>query len=237
MARVERSRLGPQITGEVQTAPNPQSDEDASYSAGFRLSWELDLFGKLRRADEAARAQLLASEDTARGVMTTLVADVASTWFELRELDEEVQIISDTIKSQQESLDAGAVLEPQRRRVGHRGAAGGGPARDHPLAVARRGAQPRAGREPPAFSARLSAGSHFPHHLPAHVPRAAGDPGRAARYPARETAGRAAVRAAPARRNRARGGRPRVPVPVSQHRGHVVLRPDRSRPRRAPARG
>lgn len=104
VARVERSRLGPQITGEFQTAPNPQSDEDASYSAGFRLSWELDLFGKLRRADEAALAQLLASEDTARGVMTTLVADVASTWFELRELDEEVQIISDTIKSQQESL-------------------------------------------------------------------------------------------------------------------------------------
>jgi len=104
VARVERSRLGPQITGEFQTAPNPQSDEDASYSAGFRLSWELDLFGKLRRADEAALAQLLASEDTARGVMTTLVADVASTWFELRELDEEVQIITDTIKSQEESL-------------------------------------------------------------------------------------------------------------------------------------
>ena len=104
LAGVERSRLGPQVSGEFQTAPNPQSDEDASYSAGFRLSWELDLFGKLRRADEAVRAQLLASEDNARGVMTTLVADVASTWFELRELDEEVQIISDTEKSQQESL-------------------------------------------------------------------------------------------------------------------------------------
>ena len=78
------------------------------YSAGFRLSWEIDLFGKLRRANEAARAQLLASEDAARGVMTTLVADVAATWFQLRELDEEVQIISDTIKSQQESLAARA---------------------------------------------------------------------------------------------------------------------------------
>ncbi len=104
LARVERSRLGPQIAGEVSTSPSALGDEDASYSAGFELSWELDLFGKLRRANESARALLLASEDNARGVLTTLVADVAATWFLLRELDEEVQIISDTIKSQQESL-------------------------------------------------------------------------------------------------------------------------------------
>ncbi len=104
LAKVERSRLGPQVSGTATTAPNPQSDEDASYAAGFGLSWELDFFGKLRRASESARAQLLASEDSARAVMTLLVADVATTWFLLRELDEEVQIISDTIKSQQESL-------------------------------------------------------------------------------------------------------------------------------------
>jgi multidrug efflux system outer membrane protein len=47
---------------------------------------------------------LLSTEDGARGVMNSLVASVATTWFELRELDDEVQIITDTIKSQEESL-------------------------------------------------------------------------------------------------------------------------------------
>ncbi|HEX9772869.1 MAG TPA: efflux transporter outer membrane subunit [Steroidobacteraceae bacterium] len=103
-ARVSRSGLGPQLRGTGSTSPSSLGDEDSTYSLGLSLSWEIDLFGKLRRANESARAQLLASEDNARGVMTTLVADAASTWFELRELDEEVQIINDTIKSQQESL-------------------------------------------------------------------------------------------------------------------------------------
>jgi multidrug efflux system outer membrane protein len=102
--RVQRSALGPQLRGQVSTSPSAIGDEDSAYSAGLSLSWELDLFGRLRRANESARAQLLASEDNARAVMSTLVADVARTWFELRELDEEIQIISDTIKSQEDSL-------------------------------------------------------------------------------------------------------------------------------------
>jgi multidrug efflux system outer membrane protein len=104
LARLERSALGPQLRGTGSTSPAVGGDEDSVYSAGLSLSWEIDLFGKLRRASESARALLLASEDNARGVMTTLVADVAATWFQLRELDEEVQIINDTIKSQEESL-------------------------------------------------------------------------------------------------------------------------------------
>jgi len=104
-ARVSRSYLGPEIRGVGSTAPSPASDEDSSYSLGLSLSWELDLFGKLRRADEASRASLLASEDAARGVMNALVADVASTWFLLRQLDAEVAIIERTIASEEESLE------------------------------------------------------------------------------------------------------------------------------------
>lgn len=104
-SRVARSYLGPEIRGTGGTSPSPASDEDSSYSLGFSLSWEIDLFGRLRRADEAARAQLLASEDAARGVMNALVADVATTWFRLRTLDEEVAIIESNIKSQEASLD------------------------------------------------------------------------------------------------------------------------------------
>ena len=104
-ARVARSYLGPEIRGVGNTAPSPGGSEDSSYSLGFSLSWELDLFGRLRRSDEAARAQLLASEDAARGVMNALVADVATTWFRLRELDTEVAIIERTIKSQADTLE------------------------------------------------------------------------------------------------------------------------------------
>jgi multidrug efflux system outer membrane protein len=104
-ARVARSYLGPEIRGTGATSPSPASSEDSSYSLGFSLSWELDLFGRLRRSNEAARAQLLASEDAARGVMNALVADIATTWFRLRELDTEVAIIERTIKSQVDTLE------------------------------------------------------------------------------------------------------------------------------------
>ena len=102
--RVARAAFGPEIRGTVTTGPNPQSDQDATYSAGLSLNWELDLFGRLRRSNEAARAQLMASEDNARAVMSSLVASVATTWFQLRELDAEVQIINETIRSQEASL-------------------------------------------------------------------------------------------------------------------------------------
>jgi multidrug efflux system outer membrane protein len=104
-ARVSRSGLGPSIGVTGSTSPTPGAKDDSSYSLGLSLQWELDLFGRLRRANEAARAQLLASEEAQRGVVNALVADVASTWFQLREIDEELAIIERTIASQQSSLD------------------------------------------------------------------------------------------------------------------------------------
>jgi outer membrane protein TolC len=47
----------------------------------LNASWELDLWGRIRRADEAARAQILASEEAKRGVMLSLVSDVAQNIF------------------------------------------------------------------------------------------------------------------------------------------------------------
>ena len=55
-------------------------------------SWELDFWGKFRRATEAARAQLLASEWGRRAVVTTLVSQVANAYFGLRTLDLELDI-------------------------------------------------------------------------------------------------------------------------------------------------
>ena len=56
------------------------------------LSFELDIWGRLRRATEAARAQLLSTEETRKAVVTSLVSDVATAYFNLRELDYELDI-------------------------------------------------------------------------------------------------------------------------------------------------
>lgn len=103
--RVARSYLGPEIRGTGNTSPTPASKEDASYTLGLALNWELDLFGRIRRSNEASRAQLLATEDAARGVTNSLVASVASTWFQLRELDAEILIIRRTIDAETASLE------------------------------------------------------------------------------------------------------------------------------------
>lgn len=78
--------------------------ESTSLQLGGALSWELDFWGKFRRATEAARAQLLASEWGQRAVMSTLVASVASAYFQLRELDLELDISKRTLQARDESL-------------------------------------------------------------------------------------------------------------------------------------
>ena len=68
------------------------------------VSFQLDLFGQLRRATEAARAQLLATEYGQRTVTLTLVSDVASAYFSLLQLDLELQITKDTVETQEGSV-------------------------------------------------------------------------------------------------------------------------------------
>ncbi|MGA2880304.1 MAG: efflux transporter outer membrane subunit [Bryobacteraceae bacterium] len=83
--------------------------------AGLQFSWELDLWGRLRRLDEAARAQYLASEEARNGVIISLISDVITTYFELRELDLELEIgqhnhdiARDNLRLIQERKDRGA---------------------------------------------------------------------------------------------------------------------------------
>ena len=73
------------------------ADTSVSYiQAGFGLSWEIDVWGRLRRLNEAARARYLATEEARHGVMTTLIADVADNYLALRELDWELEIAKRT---------------------------------------------------------------------------------------------------------------------------------------------
>lgn len=78
------------------------------------LSYELDIWGRLRNATAASRAQLLASEEAQKAVMTTLVSEVANSYFHLLELDSELDIAKRTLASRQNSLE----LIHNRERVG-----------------------------------------------------------------------------------------------------------------------
>ena len=69
------------------------------------LSFEVDLWGRLRRATEAARANLLSAEENRKAVITTLVSDVATQYFTLREFDGQLEIARQTLATRQESLN------------------------------------------------------------------------------------------------------------------------------------
>ncbi|HUK41012.1 MAG TPA: efflux transporter outer membrane subunit, partial [Candidatus Acidoferrales bacterium] len=68
------------------------------------FSYEIDIWGRLRRATESAQAQLLASDWNRKTVITTLISDVATAYFNLLELDMELSIAKDTLATREESL-------------------------------------------------------------------------------------------------------------------------------------
>jgi multidrug efflux system outer membrane protein len=73
-------------------------------------AWELDFWGKFRRATEAARANLLASEWARQEIIATLVANVSAAYFQLRALDLELEISKRTLASRKESLRLTSML-------------------------------------------------------------------------------------------------------------------------------
>jgi len=81
------------------------------FQLGANVNWELDFWGKFRRASEAARAELLASEWGRRAVMTSLVSQVATVYFELRAIDQQLDIARRTLASRRESLRLTQVRE------------------------------------------------------------------------------------------------------------------------------
>jgi multidrug efflux system outer membrane protein len=118
VARVERTRalagisksfLYPQVEGVVDYGVLFNEDEDGDDVRqnglyGFRLSWELDLFGRIKREHESALAITLSTEQARRGVMVTLVGDVASNYFLLRELDLAMAIARETLRVNDETV-------------------------------------------------------------------------------------------------------------------------------------
>jgi outer membrane protein, multidrug efflux system len=102
-----RSQLYPQASYGVTTSGERKSENVGSVYANDVLagaSWEIDLWGRIRRQSEAARAQVLASEEARRGVVLSLVASVANTYLQLRGLDEQLVIATRTKETYAESV-------------------------------------------------------------------------------------------------------------------------------------
>ena len=116
MAQVQITRSGfyPQVGyglggSRTQASKNllPSGAESLSstYQATLNAGWELDVWGRLRRATEAAQADMLAAEEGRRTVILSLVSSVATGYITLRGLDAQLEIVKHTVKSRKDSLD------------------------------------------------------------------------------------------------------------------------------------
>jgi multidrug efflux system outer membrane protein len=84
-----------------QQIPNPLPD----YYVGFQTSWEIDLWGKLKNKKKAAADKFIASQYGKDLIITNLIAEISTTYFELLALDNEIRILENNIVLQQDALD------------------------------------------------------------------------------------------------------------------------------------
>jgi multidrug efflux system outer membrane protein len=93
--------------GQFLTSGNGESVRPTAnrFSVNVSATWEIDLWGKIRRATEAAKAQVLASEEARRGVVLSVTAFVASSYIDLLSLDKQLEIARRTVASREFSLD------------------------------------------------------------------------------------------------------------------------------------
>ncbi|HSD09898.1 MAG TPA: efflux transporter outer membrane subunit [Candidatus Binatia bacterium] len=119
--RVERARYAVGVTradlmpqadytgaaerGKFFVSPDLPNQTGNVFLGAFQMAWEIDVWGRIRRATEASLADLFATEDVRRGVVLTVITDVAQAYFELRELDLELEIARRTRDSFQQTLD------------------------------------------------------------------------------------------------------------------------------------
>ena len=103
---IERSNQFPQVSlnPEFSGGKTDQNIKSNIFSLAGDVVFQVDLFGRYRRATEASRAQLLGTQDARQTVVLTLVSDVASDYFLLRDLDLQLQIAKATVQTQEDSV-------------------------------------------------------------------------------------------------------------------------------------
>ena len=105
-----KPQIGYQAFAQGQNAITPGEHSVTSVNYGavgglLNAAWEMDIWGRIKHSTEAARANLLGQEDVRRGVMLTLVSDMAAGYFRLRELDRELVIAEDSTKTYKRTFD------------------------------------------------------------------------------------------------------------------------------------
>jgi outer membrane protein, multidrug efflux system len=105
-AGIVRSNQFPQVSLDpaFSGGKTEQNIKSNSFSLAADVIFQVDLFGRYRRATEAARAQLLATQDAQQTIILTLVSDVATDYFLLRDLDLQLQITKQTVQTQENSV-------------------------------------------------------------------------------------------------------------------------------------
>jgi outer membrane protein, multidrug efflux system len=103
---ITRSNQFPQLSlnPEFSGGKTDQGIKSNIFSLTADMVFQVDLFGRYRRATEAARAQLLGTQDAQQTVILTLVSDVASDYFLLRDLDLQLQVTQQTVRTQEDSV-------------------------------------------------------------------------------------------------------------------------------------
>ena len=111
-AGIARSELFPQIGYQADWSRSlqpefvvPGSRPVTLYDVNLGLSWEIDLWGRVRRLSEAALAQYLSTREARRGVLLSVVSEVGQAYFELRELDAQLEIARRTTETFQGTFD------------------------------------------------------------------------------------------------------------------------------------
>jgi multidrug efflux system outer membrane protein len=109
LAGVTRSEYFPQVgygaNVSGQRAPEPLIANHTYYSYNINTIWEIDLFGHIRRLNEAQRAVYLASDEARRDIRLLVLSEVAQGYFQLRALDADLEISRRTVKTFQDTLD------------------------------------------------------------------------------------------------------------------------------------
>ena len=104
-ASVEINRLSRDGATPIRSQLLPSQNRNFGTAALELLSFEIDIWGRLRRETEAARANLLGTEEARKAVVTTLVGDVAASYLTLRELDYTLEISQRTLQTREQSLE------------------------------------------------------------------------------------------------------------------------------------
>src|SRR3954468_2449452 len=89
----------------AQKLPNFVDPLSSSFGALLSASWEIDLWGRIRRETEAARANLLASEEAHRGVTLTLIASVIAGYVTLLDFDQQLRVTEATVAGRRQNVD------------------------------------------------------------------------------------------------------------------------------------